>query len=240
MTLIKLVVLVTVIALCGCRIQSPVPTAVSSTSPTSTVVLAGLVPDEDTSTQLQEAGIELFRVELETKEPRAPIENWPAGKVYQLAADYYAVLHEDYDVSVGEVLSSGLWPYKTTPAEANMDARIHSGIMKAAISKRFVDNKSFLRARHEILESVLEQLYGQGATLPIQSPEALTKDARFWQNPRKKAPMTMSKEIGDYWLYPAGDLPEISRFPPSSWVKPEWQFPVINLFTVPSTRRSPD
>lgn len=55
----------------------------------------------------------------------APWERIPGGGALKQAAHYYALLTQDYDVSLSDIIEAGFWPYDTFPAGTDLELRLN-------------------------------------------------------------------------------------------------------------------
>ena len=227
-----LAVPIILLLLFGCHETKEVTFIPPGNPPQVTTINAGLKPETQGNGDLAKMGITVYHAQLKENGTRAPIEEWTGGTVLQMAAEYYAVITGDYDVTLADVLQAGLWPYKTIPTNAMLDDHIYGGDTHASFLEPDPKDKVALQivARHDILVQFFANVYRSANMLPIQPPSQFPRDQRFWINPKTNAPMTESPSRGDYVQVKIGDLPHDAWFSTAMWVGEDWVFPVINLF----------
>ncbi len=143
-----------------------------------------------------------------------PFEYWnyDGGRAFQIAAEYYAMYTLDFDVSVGEIVAAGFWPYDLFPADMNYDLRFHTNPLDVAqlttdsVNPNMLkldEQEYLLRAKDDILQWFhrcyffeVEQQHD------ITAKELASKRiAEFWINPLSGELMQERPGLGDYQYY---------------------------------------
>jgi hypothetical protein len=89
-------------------------------------IKTSLIPALEENKKLGE--VDSWSFYIETYDEKGPLAKWqsfPGGPALQLAAQDYALLTDDYDVSLKDVVDSGLWPYNTFPPDTSFEDRLY-------------------------------------------------------------------------------------------------------------------
>ena len=148
---------------------------------------------------------EKYREFIVHLEPAGPVVNpadVPGGYALYETAVYCAVLTGDFQVTLGEILNAGLWPYATFPAELDLNLAV-------------ADNPEFHTFQASLLEGIgtpewlawhkaqlLLSFYRDFFFRPPSGRERSAVDlgqplAQFWINPYTGAPMAEGTLKGD-------------------------------------------
>jgi hypothetical protein len=148
-------------------------------------------------------------VRYDEKGPRVKWETFPGGPALEIAASNYAILTGDFDVSLKDVIDSGLWPYNIFPKGTDLNGRLYGF---KAFEGIFWDNKLkkiagpqpgtpewWAHVRWRILDQFHENYYYTILDpVHLRMPKIGERYPAFWTNPDTGKPMKDSKDYGDY------------------------------------------
>jgi len=146
----------------------------------------------------------LYFIHLKGNGPRVELDDYPGSESLVAAAWYYAMENADYEVTVGDVLENGYFPYSILPPDINLDLLIR-GMCDFLLSyddfENFGSDSWKLKMKHKVLTAFYHEYYFPYNPSPehlesLIMPEELTLYPGFWINPMTGLESELGRKMG--------------------------------------------
>lgn len=150
-------------------------------------------------------GMQIQQIKFDHTQGEDRLSESQFGIPIRKAAELYAMVSGDYDVTLAEIKSAGFWPFQI-PLELKDDTHVPSVGRVDSLDYEFYlgligTDEYYLQAKYQILQTYYHFYYSDSfaSDSPMLPAELLReKSIEFWINPLSGKPMRESPDIGDY------------------------------------------